>query len=75
MNQSLIFNNDLTFNHQKQAWVISALHGGQMIYICMHNDKQPAGKTPTAEDLFDWEELADEWLASNELDHTQEIWL
>ncbi len=68
MNQSILFNDELIFNKQQDAWCLIAQVSGQRIHIYFHSLQL---KKLTAIDnctKYDLEEIAELWLEKNELE-------
>lgn len=68
MNQSILFNDDLTFDQKNQCWRMSAIVSGQIITLYFHSlslNRQIEIDTCTKYDL---EEIAELWLDENEIE-------
>jgi len=66
MNQSILFNDDLTFNEKVNAWHFTGLLNGELITVqidekCHHRTKQVTDSIK-----FDWEDAVEIWLEDNE---------
>ena len=74
MNQSILFNDDLSFNETHHAWSFTGLVNGQYFSVFIaekyHSKEQLVSNTTK----FDWEEQAEDYLENHELD-SQTIWL
>ncbi|WP_206485896.1 hypothetical protein [Thalassotalea sp. G2M2-11] len=66
MNQAILFNDDLNFNHVHQAWSMTGVISGQIITIYFHS----LGLARTTEidscTKYDLEEIAELWFEKNE---------
>ena len=71
MNQAILFNDDHTYLAVKNRWRFTGLMSGNLISIYIAHPKSSI----TQEDKFVWEEDVEEWLADNEPDDNNEIWL
>lgn len=71
MNQAILFNDDHTYIAAKKLWRFTGLMSGNLISIYIAHPKSSI----THEDKFVWEEDVEEWLADNEPDDNNEIWL
>jgi hypothetical protein len=66
MNQSLIFNGDIDFDTQQDAWRCTALLSGERITIYFHSMQlKRLDKIDTCT-KYDLEEIAELWLEKNE---------
>ena len=66
MNQALLFNNDLTFDKQHDAWRFTGLFSGQFITIYFHSMQlKQLGRIDNCT-RFDLEEVVELWLEKNE---------
>ncbi len=66
MNQTLLFNDDLIFDKQQDAWRFTALFSGQLITIYFHSMQlKRLGKVDSCT-KFDLEEIVELWLEKNE---------
>lgn len=66
MNQSLLFNDDLEFNQQHDAWRFTALLSGQRITIYFHSIQLKLLGTIDRCTKYDLEEIVELWLEDNE---------
>jgi len=69
MNQAVLFNDDLTFDEQQDAWRLTALTSGQSIIIYFHAiqlEQRRKLKEIDSSTKFDLEEIAELWLEKNE---------
>lgn len=66
MNQALLFNDDLEFNHQHDAWRFTALLSGQKITIYFHSMQLKRLDKIDSCTKYDLEEIAELWLEKNE---------
>jgi hypothetical protein len=68
MNQTLIFNGDIDFDTQQDAWRCTALLSGERITIYFHSMQlKRLDKIDTCT-KYDLEEIAELWLEKNEPD-------
>jgi len=68
LNQAILFNDDLMFDEQQDAWRLTALLSGQLITIYFHSlQLKLLGKIDNCT-KFDLEEIVELWLENNELD-------
>jgi len=66
MNQALLFNDDLVFDKQQDAWRFTALLSGQLITIYFHSMQlKLLGEIDNCT-KFDLEEIVEIWLEKNE---------
>jgi hypothetical protein len=66
MNQTLIFNGDIDFDTQQDAWRCTALLSGERITIYFHSMQlKRLDKIDTCT-KYDLEEIAELWLEKNE---------
>jgi hypothetical protein len=66
MNQALLFNDDLEFDQQQDAWRFTALLSGQRITIYFHSMQlKQLGEIDSCT-KFDLEEIVELWLEKNE---------
>lgn len=68
MNQAIIFNDDLMFNDEHQAWCISGLIMGQTTTIFFHSLSLSRLSQIDRCTQYDLEEIAELWLEKNEPD-------
>ena len=72
MNQQILFNDDMVFDREQQAWVFTGLLSGERITIIIEVEEP----LPLNEELrFDFEYLVEEWLEDNEPSMNGEIHL
>jgi len=67
MNQSILFNDDFTFNKQQEAWCSTALISGEIITIYFHSLQLKQMEEIDTCTKFDLEELVELWLEKKEL--------
>ena len=66
MNQAILFNDDLIFDEQQDAWRFTALLSGQLICIYFHSMQlKQLGQIDNCT-KFDLEEVVELWLEKNE---------
>ncbi len=66
MNQAILFNDDLAFDQQQDAWRFTALLSGQRITIYIHSlELKLLGKIDSCT-KYDLEEIVELWLEKNE---------
>ena len=66
MNQAILFNDDLTFNKQHDAWCFTGLLAGELITIYFHSMQlKQLGEIDSCT-KFDLEEIVELWLEKNE---------
>lgn len=66
MNQAILFNDDLVFDEEAQAWTMSGILSGELIQVYFHS---PTLKHTTSIDnctKYDLEEITELWLEDNE---------
>ncbi|MGV2873183.1 hypothetical protein [Colwellia sp. E150_009] len=68
MNQAILFNEDLTFDAQQNAWCFTALISGQLITIYFHSEQLNKLTSIDSFTKFDLEETVEIWLENNELE-------
>lgn len=67
MNQSILFNDDFSFDKQQELWRSTALISGEVITIYFHSiELKQMGAIDTCT-KFDLEELVELWLEKNDL--------
>ena len=66
MNQALLFNDDLEFNKQHDAWRFTALLSGQRITIYFHSMQLKRLDMIDSCTKYDLEEIVELWLEKNE---------
>lgn len=67
MNQSVLFNDDYTFDKQQELWRSTALISGEIITIYFHSFQLRKIEEIDNCTKFDLEELVELWLEKNEL--------
>ena len=66
MNQAILFNDDLHFDKQQDAWRFTVLLSGQLITIYFHSmELKSLGEIDNCT-KFDLEEIVELWLEKNE---------
>ena len=75
MNQALLLNNDLTFDEQQQAWLITGFYQSQDIRFYINTNKLPISSQITSVILLDLEADIEDWLENNEPDENNHCWL
>ncbi|KGJ96717.1 hypothetical protein [Colwellia psychrerythraea] len=66
MNQAIMFNDDLSFDVEQDAWSFTALLSGQAITVYFHSlQLKRLGEIDTCT-KFDLEEIVELWLEKNE---------
>ncbi len=66
MNQAILFNDDLIFDTEQDAWCFTALLSGQAIIVYFHSlQLKKLGEIDTCT-KFDLEEIVELWLENNE---------
>ena len=68
MNQSFIFNDDINFDNQQDAWRFTALLSGERITIYFHSMQLKRLDKIDIGTKYDLEEIAELWLEKNEPD-------
>lgn len=68
MNQAILFNDDLIFDKQENAWRITAQMSGQRVCIYFHSEKLKQLQALDSCTQFDLEEIAEIWFETNELE-------
>jgi len=66
MNQAILFNDDLHFDTQKNAWRLTALISGQSSVIYFHSIRLKQLEEIDSATNFDLEEKLELWLVKNE---------
>ena len=66
MNQAILFNDDLIFDAQQDAWCFTALLSGQIITIYFHSIQLKLLGEIDSCTKFDLEEIGELWLEKNE---------
>ena len=68
MNQAILFNDDLIFDEQQDAWSFTAQSEGQILTIYFHSMQlKLLGEIDNCT-KFDLEEVVELWLEKNELE-------
>ncbi len=75
MNQAILFNDDLHFSEQHNAWCFTGMHRGEQISVLIAERYHSAKQSISDTIKFDWEALAEDWLADDEPDEKGYIWL
>lgn len=68
MNQSILFNDDLTFNKEHDAWSFSGLVSGQKVTIYFHSIELKQLNEINSCTKYDLEDITELWLEKNELE-------
>lgn len=68
MNQALIFNDDISFDQQQDAWRFTAILSGQRITIYFHSMQLKQLGSIDSYTKYDLEEVVERWLEKNEPD-------
>ena len=68
MNQTILFNDDLQFDEQQDAWRFTALLSGQLITIYFHSLQLKSLVTIDSCTKFDLEEIVELWFENHELE-------
>jgi len=66
LNQAILFNDDLIFDEQQDAWCFTALLSGQLITIYFHSMQLKLLGEIDSCTKFDLEEIVELWLEKNE---------
>ncbi|MBU2870998.1 hypothetical protein [Colwellia sp. E2M01] len=66
MNQAILFNDDLTFDSEQDAWCFTALLSGQAITVYFHSIELKQLHEISSCTKFDLEEIVELWLEKNE---------
>ncbi|TYK65823.1 hypothetical protein [Colwellia echini] len=66
MNQAILFNDDLTFDNEQDAWCFTALVSGQSIIVYFHSMQLKQLSEISSCTKFDLEEVVELWLEKNE---------
>lgn len=62
MNQAILFNDDLSFDEERHAWVFSGLLEGNLLKIII-DEKYHSRISPIEDSIrFDWESKVEDWL-------------
>jgi len=68
MNQSVLFNDDLSFDQQHDCWSMTALIAGQSINVYFHSFQLKQLTEISSCTQYDLEEAVELWLEKNELE-------
>lgn len=68
MNQAILFNDDLVFDSQQEAWRLTGQYAGQRITIYFHSVQLKQLSEIDNCTKYDLEEITELWLESNELE-------
>lgn len=68
MNQSILFNDDLTFDEKEDAWRLTGQLSGQIISIFFHSIELKNLNIINTCTKYDLEEIAEMWLEENEIE-------
>ncbi len=66
MNQAILFNDDLVFDKEQDAWCFTALLSAQVIIIYFHSMQLKGLEEIDSCTKFDLEEIIELWLEKNE---------
>jgi len=66
MNQSILFNDDLLFDKEHQAWSFTALISGQTVKVYFHSISLGRMSEIDTCTKYDLEEIVELWLDNNE---------
>lgn len=66
MNQAVLFNDDLIFDEQQDAWRLTAQLSGQLITIYFHSIELKRLEQIDSCTKFDLEEVVELWFEKNE---------
>ena len=66
MNQAILFNDDLAFDKEQDAWCFTALLSAQVINIYFHSMQLKRLEEIDTCTKFDLEEIVELWLEKNE---------
>ena len=66
MNQAILFNDDLAFDNEQDAWCFTALLSGQSVTIYFHSMQLKRLDEIDNCTKFDLEEIVELWLEKNE---------
>ena len=71
MNQKILFNDDLTFDQQKDAWRLTGQLSGELITIYYHSMQlKQLGEIDNCT-KYDLEEVTELWLKKNDLESNE----
>ncbi len=68
MNQSILFNDDLAFNKEHDAWSFSGLVSGHKVTIYFHSMELKQLNEINSCTKYDLEDITELWLEKNELE-------
>lgn len=66
MNQSILFNDDLAFDTDKNAWRMTGLMAGELLTIYFHSPTLRHTASIDSCTKYDLEEITELWLEKNE---------
>ena len=66
MNQAILFNDDLCFNQEKNAWSMTGLRAGELITVYFHSANLKHLTSIDRCTKYDLEEITELWLEQNE---------
>jgi len=66
VNQAILFNDDLAFDPEQDAWCFTALLSGQVIFVYFHSIQLKQLSEIDTCTKFDLEEIVELWLEKNE---------
>jgi hypothetical protein len=66
MNKAILFNDDLSFNKEQDAWCFTALLSAQSITVYFHSIQLKRLEEIDTCTKFDLEEIVELWLEKNE---------
>jgi hypothetical protein len=75
VNQSILLNDDLTFDANKKIWRLTGQVNGEMVTVIIAEHYLPATSIITSSLIFDIEDQVERWLTINDADNNQEILL
>lgn len=75
MNQAILLNDDLYFDHNKKSWLITGQFNGEKVTIKIEECHLPANTLITQSLIFDIEDNIECWLKENEPEGQQVITL
>jgi len=70
MNQAILFNDDLQFNKQEDAWCFTGQLSGELMTIFFHSMQLKQLSEIDNCTKFDLEEIAEQWLEKNEVENS-----
>jgi len=71
MNQAILFNDDLRFDSDKDAWKFTGLISGQLVTIYFHSMQLKQLSEIDQCTKYDLEEITELWLEENEPEHNE----